>query len=155
MVKLPIKLKTSDGTIFDSETATECHERGVAAIEAFKQAEAQLWIAIAAKHYTTADGQPFTLETAKWIVIEPCYEPPYKLGVDLTRYRSRTEFYFQERHGFPELHVAWMIGDKRHQSSVSEFFVSEEAARQRTLELRRKHLGWWTEDLEKETAKFP
>lgn len=152
MIKIPAKFRTSDGLTFDDQFKAECHEECVKAAEALERAEFAFCTAIAARHFKTADGQPFSLMGDKWIIVEPAFEPPYVVKTELRWYSSHARYSFRERDA--ELCVAWKDGDKSYERPVSSFYASERAANLAAIELRKTHLRWWTEDLEEKTETW-
>lgn len=147
MIQIPAKFKTSDGIIFDDSIKAECHEECVKAAEALEQSEFLFFETIARRHFMTADGQPFSFKGDKWIIVEPAFEPPYVVKVELYWYSSQLRYSF--RPGDAQLCVSWKDGDKSHERPVSSFYSSERAANLQAIKERERHLQWWTEDLEK------
>ena len=147
MTQIPAKFQTSDGITFDDQLRAVCHEECVKAAEALELAELRFFEAIAQRHFKTADGQPFSFKGDKWIIIEPAFEPPYVVKVELYWYSSQLRYSFRERDA--QLCISWKDGDKSYERPVSSFYSSEMAANLHAIKERERHLEWWTEDLEK------
>jgi len=147
MIKIPEKFKTSDGITFDDQLKAECHEECVKAAEALELAELRFFEAIAQRHFKTADGHPFSFKGDKWIIVEPAFEPPYVMKVELYWHSSQMRYSF--RPGDAELCVSWKDGNKAYEKPISSFYASERAANLEAIERRKRHLQWWEEDLEK------
>lgn len=142
---------TKDNFEFDTLPEAQCHEECLSAMEAYEQAKRRFYIAVAEKHYLTADGVPFSLRGNKWIIVERTYEPPYVVEVQLGYASSRAAFFFNSRTQM--LCVAWCEGERNHEKPVDEFYSSEKAAREALIRRRIQHLAWWQQDLEEARQK--
>lgn len=149
----PEHFRTTDGFKFEALSEAECHQDCLEAIREFESAQQRLFAVIAAKHYVTADGKPFTLaHLSYWIVVESFYNPPCVIETELRWYSSQATYFFRERDQM--LCIKWKQGDKEFERPVSEFFTTEIAAREFALRRYQQHIDWWWEDLKTEEKKL-
>lgn len=146
----PATYRTSDGLEFSDLESAEIHQECATALRELQEAESKFFTKLAAKHYLTADGRPFSLQTANWVIVERQYEPPYVAEVELAWQSSQSRYYFREDGA---LCISWRRGKEEHRRPVTDFYHSEKAARLAVIEMRKKHLDWWLADLKEAEEK--
>lgn len=135
-----------DGREFDTIEEVERYEAMKTADDHLEEAVKDYNLALA-KILKTADNYPFQLGRDYYIV----WEHAYNEGISQEYFYPRdTRVYFD---GSREPTILWS-GRKAGESKVTEFYlgdiyIKERNAKLKLLEIRKKRLGWMTDDIAK------